>query len=484
MFHDICFHRRLVRHGHWTTGGARGIVRRTVGYLSIVFWRLSVSLVMPTCRHTAIHSLSHSRTRGCFAAAAPTPCRPAAHCSWPDRRRLYAIAVPARRDHGVRNLAPLNCLLQLVPAFSGPSHQRLSQTFCPRLLIRRSLVDSLPPTMLPPPAPSCGEQPAATGGPLPCLMPMPSLRLAPLHFPSDMDTENAPAPLECVLPPVSPAPSHHQNSRLSSMSIETLTSPLPLLSPTADLPSSSLVSVRLASSASSAASAEPTNEPLDFAPRPPSRIVWPSSSLPPMRIPVRQPAPQPTPTSPPETSQTAARRKRSRNPASPDAVPQKEQYRCPFPNCDKVSSEKSNLRAHQRCHTDEKPYSCIAEGCDKRFRWKSSLSYHQKSSHSSLRPYGCDCCDKRFLEARKLQLHLDWCPAVRHRNAEAAAASAAAAAAAAAAIPIHPSLPTSVINHNYRYYQHQQQHPQKPATIAEANMAAATTLASFGTRRT
>jgi hypothetical protein len=122
-------------------------------------------------------------------------------------------------------------------------------------------------------------------------------------------------------------------------------------------------------------------------------------------MPAPSPFPLPQGISKPESSRSV-RRKRVRGSGHP-----REQFQCPY--CDKVSSENSNLKAHMRLHTGEKPYICQKDSCGKAFRWKSSLSYHQKAVHSNLRPYACQSCDKRFLEARKLQLHLDWCPAVR-----------------------------------------------------------------------
>lgn len=113
----------------------------------------------------------------------------------------------------------------------------------------------------------------------------------------------------------------------------------------------------------------------------------------------------------PELDGPRSRRKRSRARGEP-----RELFKCPYANCNKVSAEASNIKAHCRTHTGEKPYVCQTEACGKRFRWKSSLSYHQKAVHSNLRPYACNFCDKRFLESRKLQLHLDWCPAMRQQQ--------------------------------------------------------------------
>lgn len=96
----------------------------------------------------------------------------------------------------------------------------------------------------------------------------------------------------------------------------------------------------------------------------------------------------------------------------------REVYICPFPNCDRLSSEHSNMKAHLRLHTGERPYVCRVPSCQKSFRWKSSLTYHERALHSNTRPYQCRGCRKSFVERRKLRLHLQLCPAIRALNSE------------------------------------------------------------------
>lgn len=94
----------------------------------------------------------------------------------------------------------------------------------------------------------------------------------------------------------------------------------------------------------------------------------------------------------------------------------REVYICPFPNCDRISSEHSNMKAHLRLHTGERPYVCRVSSCLKSFRWKSSLTYHERALHSNTRPYQCSGCRKSFVERRKLRLHLQLCPTIRAIN--------------------------------------------------------------------
>ena len=124
-------------------------------------------------------------------------------------------------------------------------------------------------------------------------------------------------------------------------------------------------------------------------------------------------------------------------------------YSCSYPGCTKMSSEASNLRAHMRLHTGERPYVCLRPACGKSFRWKSSLTYHEKAVHANVRPHVCIACEKRFVEKRKLQLHREWCPAERRRRErEACAVQNAEGHSVVGSPPLytsHPSVEAEVI---------------------------------------
>lgn len=219
------------------------------------------------------------------------------------------------------------------------------------------------------------------------------IQLPPLNFSS------RPSPfhlnLECVLPPVSP---QRHSIRHRPVSTSSFSSPLlPSFSPlrTDATPPhspnsfealksfSSPVTISSASSAGSAAQTIPTEIQVESFEK---HSAMNDSKVSPIKRSIR----------------------------TPRGI--REVYICPFSNCDRISSEHSNMKAHLRLHTGERPYVCRVSTCRKSFRWKSSLTYHERALHSNTRPYQCSGCRKSFVERRKLRLHLQLCPAVRALN--------------------------------------------------------------------
>uniref|UniRef100_UPI0020206B34 zinc finger protein 431-like n=1 Tax=Myodes glareolus TaxID=447135 RepID=UPI0020206B34 len=57
--------------------------------------------------------------------------------------------------------------------------------------------------------------------------------------------------------------------------------------------------------------------------------------------------------------------------------------------CDKVFAHHSNLQMHKRTYTGEKPYECYQ--CGKTFANHSNLQRH-KRTHTGEKPYECNQC--------------------------------------------------------------------------------------------
>uniref|UniRef100_A0A8C4Q9A1 C2H2-type domain-containing protein n=1 Tax=Eptatretus burgeri TaxID=7764 RepID=A0A8C4Q9A1_EPTBU len=87
---------------------------------------------------------------------------------------------------------------------------------------------------------------------------------------------------------------------------------------------------------------------------------------------------------------------------SPENTAGKEKRAFACSCCGKRFPRASDLRKHERSHSDERPFACPL--CRRAFKHRSHLNDHERR-HRGLRPFPCTFCPKAFAKASDLKRH-------------------------------------------------------------------------------
>ena len=71
--------------------------------------------------------------------------------------------------------------------------------------------------------------------------------------------------------------------------------------------------------------------------------------------------------------------------------------------CGKVFPTRSRVRSHAVIHSSVMPYCC--EFCERRFKLSSALRVHKINIHSGIKPFKCDQCDASYAFNADLNVH-------------------------------------------------------------------------------
>jgi krueppel-like factor 8/12 len=88
-----------------------------------------------------------------------------------------------------------------------------------------------------------------------------------------------------------------------------------------------------------------------------------------------------------------------------ESLKKRKVHKCDFPDCDKIYTKSSHLKAHKRTHTGEKPYECSWDGCSWKFARSDELTRHYRK-HTGSKPFKCHLCERQFSRSDHLSLHM------------------------------------------------------------------------------